>query len=122
MVIRHAQMRSMSDNANRTFEDRMVVHLTKCFPNQCRQQGEPKVREWIRYGIKRASEYGITAQRDTCKYIDLMFVYGREFDQDTNLPWASSILNDRALRDPTTKLETLYETGKQQQGGVRNRA
>jgi hypothetical protein len=120
-VIRHAQMRALSDNAGRAFEDRVFVHLNGCFPNQCRQWGEPEVREWIRYGIKQASEYGITAQRDVCKYIDLMFVYGHDFDQDPNLPWASSILHDRALRDPTTKLETLYEAGKQRQGGVRNR-
>ena len=118
MVIRQAQMRALSNNASRTFEDRMVVHLNKSFPNECRELGEPEVREWIRYGIQRASEYRITAQRDVCKYIDLMFVFGRDFDRD---PWASSILNDRALRDPTTKLETLYEAGKQRVRGVRNR-
>ncbi len=121
MVIRQAQMGALADHVSRTFEDRMVAHLNKCFPSECRERGDPEVRAWIRYGIERASAYGITAQRDVCKYIDLMFVFGRDFDRDPNLPWAASILNDRALRDPTTNLETLYEAGKQHERGVRNR-
>src|SRR5215203_5799575 len=98
MVIRSEQMSTFSRAAVETFEDHMVVHLNKCFPAQCQAGGEQKVRETIRYGIERASTYGIKAQRDVCKYIDLMFVYGRDFDKDPNLTWPSAVLNDRAMR------------------------
>lgn len=114
MVIRSAQTEAFSDTAGEQFENRVLAHLNRCFGEECRAMGEPAVRERIRYGIKRASEYQITAERDVCKYIDLMMAFGRDFDQDA---WAASVLKDRGLRDPTTRLETLYEAGKQQQRG-----
>src|SRR5687768_3870557 len=77
VVIRPAHMSTLSEASVERFETSMVVHLNKCFPDQCRALGEPRVRETIRYGIERASVYGITAQRDVCKYIDLMFVFGQ---------------------------------------------
>ena len=36
----------------------------------------------VQYGIKRAAVYGFTAKRDVCKYIDLMILFGRDFDTD----------------------------------------
>lgn len=113
MVIRSAQVNTLSENASQTFEDRMVAHLNRCFPDQCKAMQEPEVRETIRYGVKQAAQYGIKAQRDVCKFIDLMVVFGRDFDRDPGVPWASSILSDRALKDPTVRTEALYEAGKQ---------
>src|ERR1700681_3763804 len=107
MVIRSAQMDAFSENASQAFEDRMMAHLNRCFPDQCGAMQEAGVRETIRYGIEQAADHGITAQRDVCKYIDLMVVFGRDFDRDPAVPWASSILNDRALIDPTVRTETL---------------
>lgn len=113
MVIRREQANTLSENAVKVFEDQMAAHLNKCFPDWCRAVQEPGVRETIRYGVKQAAQYGITAQRDVCKYTDLMVVFGRDFDRNPGVPWASSILNDRALKDPTVKTEALYEAGKQ---------
>jgi hypothetical protein len=113
-------MAKLSRSALEAFEDRMVIHLNKCFPAQCKAGGEPKVRETIRYGIERASTHGMTAERDVCKFIDLMFVYGRNFDVDPNLTWPSAVFNDRSLRDPTIKMEVLYETGMQHQPGAKS--
>jgi hypothetical protein len=104
----------LSEATLKSFEDRMVIHLNKCFPSQCKAWGEPAVRDTIRYGVERAATHDITSKREVCKYIDLMVVFGRDFDQDPTLPWASSILGDRTLRGSTVKLERLYETAKQQ--------
>ena len=114
MVIRSAQAEVLSDTAGDQFENRVLAHLNRCFGEECSVMGEPAVREWIRYGIQRASEYQIRAERDVCKYIDLMIAFGRDFDRDA---WAATVLKDRGLRDPTTRLETLYQAGKQQQRG-----
>jgi len=115
MVIHPAQMAAFSQSATERFESRMLEHLNTCFPEQCRAWGEPKVRSTIRYGTERASAYGITAQRDVCRYIDLMVLFGPDFDRDSSLPWLSAVLNDRAMRDPTVKLEALYNEGKRHQ-------
>jgi hypothetical protein len=120
VLIRSAQMAAFSESAIAAFENRLALHLHKCFPAECEAGGEQKVRETIRYGIERAATYGITAHRDVCKYIDLMFVYGRDFDTDPRLAWPSAVLSHRAMRTPTLKLETLYEAGIQHEQAVKH--
>ena len=71
----------------------MLVHLRKFFPKQCAALGELQLRETIGHGIRRAAHYGITAKRDVCKYIDLMIVFGRDFDSDKRFRWAREILD-----------------------------
>ena len=86
--MRQAHMQAFAETSKKSFENRMVEHLNKHFPEHCDKLGEEGVRETIRYGIDRAASYDITAERDVCKYIDLMFVFGQDFDQDEKYPWA----------------------------------
>src|SRR5579863_1527090 len=89
-----------------TFVERMLVHIRKCFPVEYESLGETATTDTIRYGIASASRYGIQGERDVCKYIDLMLVFGRDFDR--NVPWASRILTDRTM-NPDIKVFLLYE-------------
>ena len=91
------------------FEDRMATHLNKFFPDICKTLGDGPLREAIQYGMRRAKFYHISSERDVCKYIDLMFAYGPDFDKDPALPWAAGILKDDTISDPTEKIERLYE-------------
>jgi hypothetical protein len=77
--------------------------------SKCKASGEVKIREIIRYGIARAASYRIKAQRDVARYVDLMIVFGSDFDCDPRLPWSSSILNDPDLRSPRRKILELHE-------------
>jgi hypothetical protein len=90
------------------FEERVVIHLNKFFPRQCEALGESKLRETIRYGIKRAAGYGITAARDVCKYIDVMVALGRDFDTDKKYPWAGEIL--KATSSSNARMARLIRT------------
>jgi len=107
--IRKEQMDAFSQAAARSFEDRMVEHLTEFFPEQCEALGEPETREAIQHGINRAKTYGIISERDVCKYIDLMFTFGRDFDEDAELPWAGRILNDDEFVNASVKTDRLYD-------------
>jgi hypothetical protein len=109
LTIRKKQIGAFLESNVKKFEERMIVHLNKFFPTQCKAAGETQLRETIRYGIKGAARYGIIAERDVCKYIDLMVVYGRDFDRDPKLPWASTILNDQTPKDPGLTVDRLYE-------------
>ncbi|MBZ5626545.1 MAG: hypothetical protein LAQ69_48870 [Acidobacteriia bacterium] len=95
LVIRQQQMAAFAQAAVKSFDDRVVIHLNKFFPEQCGTLGEPQLREFIRYGVERANTYGIVAERDVCKYIDLMAVFGRDFDTDPRLRWAGVILGTK---------------------------
>jgi len=106
LTIRKEQMAAFARAETKKFEDRMLIHLNKFFPRQCAGLGEPKLRETIRYGIKRAAAYGVTAERDVNKYIDLMIVFGRDFDTDNRFRWAGEILRTR--KSPGAKIQALY--------------
>jgi hypothetical protein len=115
LTLRKEQLAVFGPIGKKAFEDRMLSHLKKIFPEQSGTLGEPKLRETIQYGTQRAAAYRIISERDVCKYIDLMILYGRDFDKDPNQPWAQSILQNQAIRNPTSKIERLYRAAKKQE-------
>jgi len=121
LVIRQAQIEELAKAVVRCFEDRMLVHLNSYFPEHCRILEPEGSREAIRQGIKRAASYGIVGERDVCKYIDLMFALGRDFDHNPDLTWASSLLRDETMGDPSQRINLAFDQAMkylQQAGGV----
>lgn len=112
MRVRSEQINALSQQKVDSFEDRMEQHLLRCFPGECAALGSEGVRETIRYGIERASSYGIDLERDVCKYIDLMFAFGRDFDRSPESSWAGPILTDPAYSTGTEKIEQVYAAAK----------
>jgi hypothetical protein len=110
LAIRPEQLAVLSQAQVKRFEDWMLAHLKTFFPKESELAGELELREKIQYGIKQASTYRITSERDVCKYIDLMMVLGRDFDRDKKLPWAAEILGTR--NSPSVKTVVLVETAK----------
>ena len=92
--IHKQQMDALSTEALHDYEDRLLPHLRKFFPAYCDSLGEERVRGVIRYGIARAGSHDITLEREVCIYIDAMFAFGRDFDEDPALPWAAAVLNE----------------------------
>lgn len=108
LVIRRKQMNILSWKMRKAFEDRMVLHLKEFFPDQCQMLGEKDTRAAIRHGMERAETYGLGTESDLAKYLNVMFTFGRDFDTDPELPWASAILNARDGSAPSERLARLY--------------
>jgi hypothetical protein len=112
MLIRRSQMDTFSNAAASRFAEKMIVHLRKCFPSRCEALSDNQIHEMIGFGIQRSSSYGITAERDVCKYIDVMMVFGQDFDQNQAIPWAQQILND-SQKTPSDRVEALMAEAKE---------
>ena len=111
--LRKQQHETIAQAERQRFEDWMVGHLNRFFPEHCVALGEDGVRQAIADGISRSENYGIISQRDVCKYTDMMFAYGRKFDENESLPWAAEILNDESLEgQPSKKMDRLIKAGK----------
>ena len=93
----------------RRFEDRTYAHLKAYFPRHCQILGERQIRSVIRDGWKKANQHGLTQERCTRAYIDFMFLLGSGFSTDLLLPWATKILNDKAITDQVTRMDRLYD-------------
>ncbi|MFN7997632.1 MAG: hypothetical protein U0Q18_28700 [Bryobacteraceae bacterium] len=92
LTIRREQLDIFSKLDVENFEQWVLTHLKKFFPAQCAAQDDRRTVDMIRTGIRRAGIYRIVSKPDVCKYIDLMMVFGPDFDQDRRYPWASEIL------------------------------
>ena len=110
LTIRTPQMAMFRELEVQKFEDWTLGHLKKFFPRECDGMGEQKVRETIGYGIQRAAYHKITAKRDVAKYIDLMVVFGRNFDTDRRTKWAGDILRQGGYSG--TRMEALRRAAK----------
>ncbi len=105
------QMDAFKADAIGRFIDSVIPHLQECFPEACEELGEQDTREVVRYGIDLAGSYGIDREVCVCEFIDLMFLFGVEFDRDPDLPWASEILQDESIQEQGALLEHLWEAG-----------
>lgn len=105
--IRREQKVAFREQALRDFEDRVVGHVERCFPERREVLGEGGVREVIRLGLERAAMHGIVAERDVCKFVDLMLVFGIDFDR--RCAWAREVLGENADADPFVKMSRLFE-------------
>jgi hypothetical protein len=109
-------MEAFSEAALKDFEELMLPHLKKFFPDFCEAAGEAEVRKLIRHGVERAGSYQITAKRDVSRYIDLMASLGADFDKDQDLPWAGEILRTRNSAD--TRISILLKTAEKHLKGA----
>jgi len=122
VIIRNEQMDKLGKDEARKFEDKMVAHLKEFFPDTCEELGEPGVRKSIRHGVERAESYGLVDEQDVCTYIDVMYVFGQDFDRDPECPWASRILNDKSIDDPGDRADMLHEEALTQVAALEGRA
>ena len=113
LTIRRDQLAVFTDLERRNFETRMIQHLHKCFPKQLEGTEDAELRGLIQYGVERSRSHRIKAERDVCRYIDLMVVFGRDFDVAPQHAWAAAILNDAGLRNSTKKMDRLFAAAKE---------
>ncbi len=111
MLIRDDQLSALRGVRQKEYEKRLAAHLRKYFSEACHDLGEDGLRDAVRYGIQRAKVYGIQAERDVVKYLNLMFVFGRDFDTDPRFPWAASMLHS-AEYGPTLRINQVYSDAK----------
>jgi hypothetical protein len=107
--IRKEQMDALDRHMASVFVDQTVVHVRRYFPAQFSALSEAGTRELIAYGIERAAAHGFVAQSDVGKYIDIMIVYGRDFDRSPALPWARATLGDPSLSNPEIRINALCD-------------
>lgn len=88
------------------FRARVAAHLRSHFPDAQALDAQ-ELDEIIDEGRARASRYGIVSEQDVCKYLNLMFTFGRHFDEDPRLFWTAPLLGGATRRQPTLRINRL---------------
>jgi hypothetical protein len=108
LKVRKTQMDSLSEAMLKQFEDRMVIHLRSACPEQTHDMPDANLRVMVQSGISKAREYGVIAEDDIRRYLELMIVYGTDFDISPQTSWAGEILQTKDL-DGSAKIDRLDE-------------
>ena len=95
----------------KTFDDHTLDYIRKTYPRRFDELGERNVRDLIAHGCKRVAKYGFKGDADITKYIEVMLLFGDDFDADPRLTWAKTILQQR--KSPAVKIKALYEEAKE---------
>ena len=108
LTIRKEQVQALSRVTIQEFEKDMLQHLMQFFPDESAAMGNKELRAHIRHAIARAKGYGVSSERDLCKYLNLTMVYGRDFDTDPEVEWMRDFLTDPDVSDPGERMSRLY--------------
>ncbi len=90
LTIRSRQMAVLSESSIARFVDITAAQLKLILPRHCEALGAEGLRKHVRFGIEKASSYGIISEPAIAGYIRLMFMFGREFDRKHD--WALRVL------------------------------
>lgn len=109
LIIRRNQMETLALAQLKYFEDDMVAHIRKYFPNHFRVARETAIREVIRHGVRKAGRHGFKSERNVCLYITVMLMLGSNFDSDALYPWAALVLKNEDNLSPSARADRLAD-------------
>ena len=108
LVIRNAQLQAIRTERIERLEDRLVEHAQRHFPEVCSRM-KRGLRGAVDHSVERARSYGFDREREICKYLNLQFRFGRDFDRDPRCAWAHPLLGSSLPGPP--KMDRLYALG-----------
>jgi hypothetical protein len=106
LIIRAEQLEVLSAYAREDLQARMLEHVRRFFPARCNKLGELETQAFIAHGVERAKRYNLDTEAEICKYLNLMFSFGREFD--TEQDWAARVLSGRDRGGQGSLIDRLY--------------
>ncbi len=109
LEIRREQHAELEKLALRRFVDDMREHLFGFAPGHCEVVGAQGIEAVIGSGIKKARSYGVTQRGPVRLYLEMMVLFGSDFDSDPQYPWALASLQDPAAFDQMDRAVRLHE-------------
>ena len=107
LAIREEQVEVFRQVALENFENDMVTHSKEFTPGLCKVLGDEQLRVVLRQAIQQAESYGFTNKGPVRLYIELMFLFGSDFDTDPQYPALGEILN--TFDNQMIGAEQIYE-------------
>jgi hypothetical protein len=68
---------------------------------------DAEISDLVRWGIGRAKSYGFSTEQDISRFINLIFIFGKDFDKNADSAWVDKVLSDESL-SVGAKMDALY--------------
>jgi hypothetical protein len=108
MIVRRSQLDTFAAQSARQFKNDLLGHIRRCFPRDYSRLGDSRARAFVDAGVDRARHHGFVSKKEICGLVDLMLIFGPQFDDDSRIPWARAILNNRSTTE-AAKMQALIE-------------
>ncbi|HEX8242709.1 MAG TPA: hypothetical protein VF541_04425 [Longimicrobium sp.] len=109
LIIRDEQLRAMQAGFDDEFVGRILPPLRERHPAEYAALGPERLRALAHAGLERGGGYGLTSEVNVFRFVELMLLFGADFDTDPALPWAAAVLGDPELHDPDERMELLLD-------------
>jgi hypothetical protein len=97
-VLRREQLDVLADvYTAQKFEERLMETMRANWPEECVALGEIGLRRRIMTGVCRATEYGFSEESEIGRFMNLIFLWGDDFDRDESRPKVLEILRSSTL-------------------------
>lgn len=109
MIIRDDQIEALSKNKREDFVERLMKHFAVVWPDKVKALGG-EYKQWIESGLAAADRHGLDTEQTAARFINLWFVWGKDFENDPKHAWAKEILEDEARTAHIKVHQLSYET------------
>jgi hypothetical protein len=109
LVIRKEQMNVFEEYAQKGFERELVEHVKDFAPKHAAAIGDAGVREAVRLGLERANAHGFSNRGPVRFYVEMMCMFGSDFDTDAQIPWAGGTLKNEMMTDQMERADALFD-------------
>jgi hypothetical protein len=114
LVIRREQMGAFEEQRRRNFKQRLAAHIEALLAGNGMHMAAAELRDTIEKGMKAAPDYGLIAERDVARYIEIACVYLGGLRSQEQRKEALAILYSYGL-DPSVKLDRYQRWAELQQ-------
>ena len=109
LIIRKEQIAALSETGRHRMILNIMAHVKEYFPEETEVVAEDELYERISRTIERAKPYGILAERDVYKFVDVSMIYGMEFDEAEETAWTKTYLTDPDIPGPRQRMDLLFD-------------
>lgn len=107
-TIRKEQIYKLKEISINEFVLDMIDHVRIYFPEETEPFDNESLEEFIRKILEKAKSYDLKSERDVCKFINLVMVFGFDFDTNSDTIWMYKMLTDESEPNPVVRLNDCY--------------
>lgn len=109
LVIRREQLSALGNAPRRQFEDALIKHAQKYYPDECRAMEREDIRRFARQAIDASTAQGFPLEREIAYFFSLMFMLGIEFFRDPQLPWNFEGVGHTRLAERVGQMDQFFK-------------
>lgn len=107
LILRDEQIEALERDRLARFRRFARKHLEKHFAPELVGRSQQEIEAIIRRGIRLGRTYGVREEWAWLKLIDLLVVFGADFESRPDFGWVRDILRDRRVGSPERRVRLL---------------